>query len=122
MQICSVIFACCFLLYERDIVQATDIKCMEKAMTKPLKVCFFGDYDPTHNPTKTLVLGLQLQGATTVFCYTKLRTKKKYLDLFKQFRALRQDTDVVLVRFSDDRFMPLVARIVTWGKPLLWDA
>lgn len=85
------------------------------------RVCFFGDYDPAHNRTKMLIEGLRARSVSVIVCHTTIRTKKKYLHLWRQFFKMRSECDVVLLGFSDDRFMPLVARIITFGKKLVWD-
>lgn len=90
-------------------------------MQTSLRVCFFGEWDPAHNPTKALMRGLESQGAQIIPCFSKVRGKGKYLDLLKKFLPIRSSCDVVIVTFSGDRLMPLMARVITWRKLLLWD-
>ena len=86
-----------------------------------LRVCFFGDFDPEYNRTKMLIEGLRLKGVEVLLCHTRERSKKKYVELWRQFRLMKNQCDVVVLGFSDDRWMPLAARVIVGRKKIMWD-
>lgn len=92
-----------------------------RSENRPARLCFFGDFDQSYNRNKMLIEGARRVGAHVQVCHTALRSKKKYLELWRSFRAIRSQCDAVVLGFSDDRFLPFVARLITWGKLLVWD-
>lgn len=93
----------------------------KKNSLKGVSVCFFGDYDEEHNRTKMLIRGLALEGVEVRECHVGHEEKKRYWKLFVQYQSLKNTCDVVFLGHSSDRWLPLVARVITLGKILFWD-
>ncbi len=85
------------------------------------RVCFFGDYDPSYNRTKVLIEGLRQNGVEVVECREDPRAPvlEKCRCLWRAYRNTEAH-DAVIVGFSNTRWMPFFARLLT-RKPLLWD-
>lgn len=84
-----------------------------------MKICFFGDYDPTYVRTKVVLDGLASLGYSVV--HVNARGPGKYRRLYRQYRALRPDShDVIFAAFGDSRMMSIFAQLIS-KKPVIWD-
>jgi len=86
-----------------------------------MKICFFGDYDPEYNRTRTILSGLETLGVSVVHCNIKEDGKKHYIELMRMLHALRGQYDVIVVGMSNSRIMPILAKLAG-NKPVIWDA
>jgi glycosyltransferase involved in cell wall biosynthesis len=86
-----------------------------------MKICYFGDYDPEYNRTKTLIVGLERAGASVVHCNVRgCSGFALYRALYQKHRSLRGSYDVLFVGFGNARLLPVLARLITW-KPVVWE-
>lgn len=85
------------------------------------RICYFGDYDPEYGRTKVLIEGLRKNGIEVIECHEDSHTtaREKCIHLWREYRKIGEH-DVVIVGFSNTRWMPLFARLVT-RNPLIWD-
>ena len=84
-----------------------------------MKICFFGDYDPTYNRIRVMQKGLRMLGEDFVEVNVRSTGLKHYRELWDKYR-LAPDHDIVLVAYSNSRFLPLLARMIS-RKPIVWD-
>ncbi|MCX6781448.1 MAG: glycosyltransferase, partial [Candidatus Magasanikbacteria bacterium] len=84
-------------------------------------ICYFGDYDSTYGRTKVMIYGLRESGATVVECRVDPKDSYKYFKLYKKYHELGVSPDVVIIGFSDTRFMPFFARLILRGPIIVWD-
>jgi len=85
-----------------------------------MKVCFFGDYDKNYSRNKVFFKSLLLNDVKIVECDTSLMNWKKYLELFKKHKNIKDDYDVMIVMYSLSRWLVLFAKIIS-NKPIIWD-
>ncbi|MCK5027874.1 MAG: glycosyltransferase, partial [Candidatus Pacebacteria bacterium] len=64
-----------------------------------MKICWFGIYDKGYSRNIILMKGLQLNGVEFVECKSHEVGLKKYVDLFKKLRALKNNYDVLYCAF-----------------------
>ena len=86
-----------------------------------MTICYFGDYDPTYSRNRVMTRGLMLNGARVIECNVRKKGIGKYFNLWKRHRSLPGAYDVLVVGYSDTRWMVLFARLIS-GKPVVWDA
>lgn len=85
-----------------------------------MTICYFGDYDPGYNRTRVIQKGLKRIGAPFIEVNVRRGGLSKYLALWKAYRALPAH-DVVFIGYSDSRFMPIFAKLIT-RRTVVWDA
>lgn len=86
-------------------------------------VCFFGDYNPEYCRTKILLHGLRECGVHVIECRADPASRfGKYWELFKKYRDIRATCDVVIVGFSDTRWMPVFASLIEHKRTIFYDA
>lgn len=86
-----------------------------------MKICYFGDYDPEYNRTRTILVGLKKLNINVVHCNIKQGNRKRYIHLMRMLYAKRGQYDIIVVGMSNSRIMPILAKIVG-NKPVVWDA
>src|SRR3989344_4932604 len=85
-----------------------------------MKECYFGDFDPEHTRNRVIIHGLKKNGADVVICRTiKKGVIQKMLDLRRQLRDVG-DYDVIIVGYSDSRFYPILAKLIS-NKKIVWN-
>lgn len=84
-------------------------------------ICYFGDYDPAYGRTKVMINGLRECGATVIECRVGPKDLNKYRTLWRKYRAITVTPDVVIIGFSDTRFMPFFARLIIRKSVIAWD-
>ena len=87
---------------------------------KPLRICYFGIYDPEFCRNKVYRKGLIENGATVIECNDRSRGFKKYFRLFQKHWQIRNDYDVMIVGYPGYIMVPF-ARLIT-RKPIIFDA
>ncbi|PIZ72685.1 MAG: glycosyl transferase family 1, partial [Candidatus Portnoybacteria bacterium CG_4_10_14_0_2_um_filter_44_20] len=87
-----------------------------------MRICYFGDFDPDYIRTRVLLRGLRENNARIFLCNSQAGGKKRFIELFKKYRALGEEYDLMIVRTSDvSRWSLFLARLLT-RKPIVWDA
>lgn len=86
-----------------------------------MKICFFGDFDPKYNRTRTILIGLEKLGTEVIHCNIPESKKKHYIKLMWMLFRLRGQYDVIVVGMSNSRIMPILAKLAG-NKPVVWDA
>ena len=87
---------------------------------QPLRICYFGIYDPEFCRNKVYRKGLIENGATVIECNDRSRGFAKYFSLFKKHWRIRNDYDVMIVGYPGYIMVPF-ARLIT-RKPIIFDA
>lgn len=85
-----------------------------------MKVCYFGDFDPLYARHIVLQDGLRKAGVNVVPCKLECTGIRKYWEIFLQVRRLPKDVDIILIAYSNSRFVWFV-RLLT-RKPIVWNA
>lgn len=85
-----------------------------------MNVCYFGDYAADYPRHWVLQTGLRQAGVTVTECRLKTRGLRVYLELLWRVRQIPADTDVILVGYSNSRFIWWL-RVLT-RKPIVWNA
>ncbi|MBI3571978.1 hypothetical protein HY091_00365 [Candidatus Kaiserbacteria bacterium] len=86
-----------------------------------MTILYFGDYDPEYARNRVIISGLRQNGATVLECRTASRGFSGIRELARLHRKFRGKYDLLLVGYSDSRFMVPVARFLT-ARPVVWDA
>lgn len=86
-----------------------------------MKICYFGDFDPTYSRNRVLLRGLKQNGVQIFLCRSYSKGVKKYFDLIKKHREIKNIYDILIVGYSDTRFILPLAKIVS-NKKIIWDA
>ncbi|MFA6432647.1 MAG: glycosyltransferase [Candidatus Paceibacterota bacterium] len=89
-------------------------------MGQPLKICFFGIYDPAYSRNAILLAGLRQAGVDVVECREDWRDPKRYAKLKKSLRALRDDYDFVYAAYPSP-VSTILAKMIS-KKPVVSDA
>ncbi|MDP2586427.1 MAG: glycosyltransferase [Candidatus Komeilibacteria bacterium] len=85
-----------------------------------MTVCFFGIYLPDYCRNKVLMDGLRQNGVNIIECNSRARGLKKYFELIRLHRRIKNQYDVLLVAFPGYQSM-LLAKLLT-NKPIIFDA
>lgn len=86
-----------------------------------IKICYFGDFDPNYARNRVIIRGLKENGVEVLFCHTNLKGIRGLWDLFKKHRDLKNKHNILIVGYSDSRFMVPLARLIS-NKKIIWDA
>mgnify|MGYP001613727883 FL=1 len=86
-----------------------------------MKICYFGDFNPDYSRNRVIIRGLRENGVDVLFCHTSLRGWRGLADLRNKYRSLKEQFDIVIVGYSDSRFMVPFAKLIS-GKKIIWDA
>jgi glycosyltransferase involved in cell wall biosynthesis len=85
-----------------------------------MKVCYFGIYKEDFTRTKVIIKALESQNIEVIRCVDRTPSLKKYLNLIRGHRKIKDDYDVMLVGFPG-YFVMFLARLLT-NKPIIFDA
>jgi len=85
-----------------------------------MKICFFGRYDNKYSRNRILISGLKQNGVEVIECRTELTGIKKYFDLIKKHKQIKNDYDVLFVAFPGWHAM-ILAKFLS-RKPIIFDA
>lgn len=86
-----------------------------------MKICYFGDFNINYSRNRVIILGLQENGVEVLLCNTSLRGWKALVDLWKKYRSLKNNFDMVIVGYSDSRFSVPFLKLIS-DKKIVWDA
>lgn len=86
-----------------------------------MKVCYFGDFDPEYSRNRIIINGLRKNGVEVLICNERSGGWKRLVSLFKKHRVLKNNYDLLIVGYSDSRWVIPLARIVAKRK-IVWDA
>lgn len=85
-----------------------------------MKVLYFGSYNPNYTRNKVLIDGLKQNGVEVVECRDDTPGIKKFINLYRKHRQLKDQYDVMVVGFLGQQIVPF-ARFIT-RKPVIFDA
>lgn len=85
-----------------------------------MKVLYFGSYDPNYSRNRILIEGLRLNGVEVLECRDNSPGLRKFFQLYKKYKPLRDKYDVMVVGFLGQQIVPF-ARLLT-RKPIIFDA
>jgi glycosyltransferase involved in cell wall biosynthesis len=89
-----------------------------------MRICFFGDYDPTYIRNEVIDLSLKENGVDMAYCRVPLHSRFKLFTLLLEYLRHHGGEDLLMVGSSNtSRWIVLLARILVRNtKPLVWDA
>ena len=85
-----------------------------------MTICYFGIYNPDYSRNRILIKGLRENGVEIIECQSDLGGVRKYFDLIKKHRAIKNKYDLMIVGFPGYQAM-ILARILT-RKKIIFDA
>lgn len=85
-----------------------------------MKVCYLGDYNLGYPRHKVLIRGMNSNNIEVIEKNTQKVGFEKYLDLIKFTLEANKESDIILIGYSDSRFVPLVKLFSS--KPVIWNA
>ena len=85
-----------------------------------MNICYFGMYDPDYPRNRVMLRGLQENGHQVLECQSRAKGFKKYQELYKKHRKLKNQYDVVIVGFPGQTIVPF-AKFLT-SKKIIFDA
>lgn len=85
-----------------------------------MKICFFGIFNNQYNRNAVLIKGLRRHGVDVVECSSSEKGIKKYIDLIKKHKKIKERYDILFVAFPGQSVM-LLARLLT-RKKIVFDA
>lgn len=89
-----------------------------------MTICYFGDINcnPDFTPNKVLTKGFFDNSVTVTDLRVNTKHRfKKYWNAFWNYKTSHTKFDLVLIPFTNSRWMPLVARLAT-RQPIIWYA
>ena len=86
-----------------------------------MRICYFGDYDAEYARNRILIRGLKENGVEIIECNSQCTGWSKYAELFKKHQKIKGSYDLMIVGYSDNRWIVPLARLLT-GKKIIWDA
>lgn len=84
-----------------------------------MTIIYFGDFDPNYARNKVIIDGLRLNGVKVVLCNDRSKGWWKYSRLAWRYWHLPHH-DLVIIGHSDNRWMTLLAQLVS-RKKIIWD-
>lgn len=85
-----------------------------------MTVLYFGAYDPSYSRNRVLIDGLKQNNVEVIECRDNSPGIKKFINLYKKHRQLKNHYDVMIVGFLGQQIVPF-ARMIT-RKPIIFDA
>lgn len=86
-----------------------------------MKILYFGDFDPDYARNRVIIHGLEENGVEVLLCRTVKKGFKGLVDLSGKHRGLKNKYDIIIVGYSDSRFMVPLAKLMS-NKKIVWDA
>jgi len=80
-----------------------------------MKICYFGTYESDYIRNRVLISGLEQNGVEVIHCRDTAPGLKKYINLWRKHKLIKNDYDVMIVGFSGQAMMPL-AKILSRKK------
>ena len=85
-----------------------------------MRVLYFGSYNPDYSRNGVLITGLRQNGVEVIECRDNSSGIRKFINLFKKHRQLKNRYDVMIVGFLVQQIVPF-AKIIS-RKPIVFDA
>jgi glycosyltransferase involved in cell wall biosynthesis len=85
-----------------------------------MTICFFGRYNPNYSRNRVLLEGLKMNYVDIIECHSNKKGIKKYFDLIKKHKQIKNDYDVLFVAFPGWHAM-ILAKFLS-RKPIIFDA
>ncbi|KKQ56411.1 MAG: Glycosyl transferase group 1 [Parcubacteria group bacterium GW2011_GWA2_38_13] len=85
-----------------------------------MKICYFGIYQKDYCRAKNTIIGLRKCGVEVIEVQDRTPGFKKFWNLYKQHREIRNNYDIMLVGFPGQIIMPF-AKLIS-KKPIVFDA
>lgn len=89
-------------------------------MTKPLKVCWFGIYDPKYPRNDILIKGLKENGVEIVECQADWKDSSRYKTLIRKLKETEGSCDVIYAAYPSN--VPCIVAKIWTRKPVVMDA
>src|SRR3989344_2269573 len=93
-----------------------------------MRVLYFGSYNPDYSRNGVLITGLRQNGVEVIECRDNSSGIRKFINLFKKHRQLKNQYDVMVVGFLGQQIVPF-AKLITFRlgsrqarKPIIFDA
>ncbi|MBI1755469.1 glycosyltransferase [Candidatus Azambacteria bacterium] len=86
-----------------------------------MTICYFGDFDREYSRNRVIIKGLRENGVEVLLCNERLSGWRLWRALARKHKALRGKYDVMIVGYSDSRFIVPLAKLLS-KKPIVWDA
>lgn len=90
-------------------------------MKSSLRVCWFGIYDATYPRNDILLSGLRAQGVEIIECHADWKSRTRYRDLIRSFRAVNPSSYDVVYAAYPATIPTILAKLLT-RKPVVMDA
>lgn len=85
-----------------------------------IKICYFGIYNPNYSRNRVIIKGLGENGVEVLECRSDRKGIKKYFDLIKKHKIIKNKYDIMIVGFPGYQAM-ILAKILT-RKKIIFDA
>ncbi|MBI2676574.1 MAG: glycosyltransferase [Candidatus Yanofskybacteria bacterium] len=85
-----------------------------------MRILYFGSYDPNYTRNRVLIDGLRQNGVEVIECRDSSPGIRKFINLFKKHRQLKDPYDIMVVGFLGQQIVPF-AKIIS-RKPIIFDA
>jgi len=92
-------------------------------MNLPKKtILYFGIFDPNFSRNKIYIDGLRQNGIEVIICIDNQKGFRKYWNLWKKHRALKNSYDLMIVGFPGYIVVPFAKLIANKKAIVIWDA
>ena len=85
-----------------------------------MKICFFGTYNPQYSRSRVVKRGLEENGVIVVECNDRSFGIKKYWNLWKKFKYIKNEVDFLFVGFPG--YGAAIFAKIFIGKKIIFDA
>jgi glycosyltransferase involved in cell wall biosynthesis len=88
-----------------------------------MTICFFGDYNSEYARNRVLIRGLKENGVNIIECNVRSGSKlKRHWGMITSYLKNSDSFNILLIGYSEDRWLVLLAKILAPSKVLVWDA
>jgi glycosyltransferase involved in cell wall biosynthesis len=87
---------------------------------KPLRICWFGIYDPKYPRNDILIKGLKENGVEIVECQADWKDKARYKTLIHKLKAVEGSCDFIYAAYPSN--VPCIVAKIWTRKPVVMDA
>ncbi|MCK4554133.1 glycosyltransferase [Candidatus Parcubacteria bacterium] len=85
-----------------------------------MTICYFGIYKPDYSRNRVLIKGLKQNGVKIIECQSSLKGFKKYIDLIRKHKKIKNQYDIMIVGFPGYQAIILAKRLTR--KMIIFDA
>ena len=83
-------------------------------------ICLFGNYIKDYPRVSTTRIGLRLNNVEVIECHTRKTGVKKYIDLYKQHKKIKNKYDFLMIMMGGQTLV-WFAKLIS-NKPIIFDA